>query len=223
MVCLTYFVYERYNFLHAGKLLLRYLRNFKILFNSSYMANGGRKIIPFILLIVSVNAGAQQVTDGNKNAACTAIGKLKKSLPDITANARKYIWGNNDDTCVLLLIDKISALAISTHDVSYIKALDAIGAVSDGYVSDDLMDLCTDQFYKNFKTLMNFCYAHNSSLKGYLIEGLSADMSAAEDQVAYRKKMVAFAKKTMGDMKMVKGERDYINDILAHVDLKMFD
>ena len=187
------------------------------------MANGGRKIITFILLIVSVNAGAQQVTDSNKNAACTAIGKLKKSLPAITANAREYIWGNNDDTCVLLLIDKISALAISTHDVSYIKALDAIGVVSDGYVSDDLMDLCTDQFYKNIKTLMNFCYAHNSSLKGYLIEGLSADMSAAEDHVAYRKKMVAFAKKKMGDMKMVKGERDYIDDVLVHVDPKMFD
>ena len=170
------------------------------------MANGGRKIITFILLIVSVNAGAQQVTDSNKNAACTAIGKLKKSLPAITANAREYIWGNNDDTCVLLLIDKISALAISTHDVSYIKALDAIGVVSDGYVSDDLMDLCTDQFYK-----------------GYLIEGLSADMSAAEDHVAYRKKMVAFAKKKMGDMKMVKGERDYIDDVLVHVDPKMFD
>ena len=119
------------------------------------MANGGRKIITFILLIVSVNAGAQQVTDSNKNAACTAIGKLKKSLPAITANAREYIWGNNDDTCVLLLIDKISALAISTHDVSYIKALDAIGVVSDGYVSDDLMDLCTDQFYKNFKSSKN--------------------------------------------------------------------
>ncbi len=82
-------------------------------------------------------------------------------VSDIIRNPKKFINNDHDDECVLDFMHRLSKKAISSKEIDYVRALDAICQVSDGYLSESFPSYSFDQFLKNSDCL--FSYFENNS------------------------------------------------------------
>ena len=180
-------------------------------------------LMSFICLVISCNSYASDSLQIKNNLSCIASKDLKNNLLKIINNPKDYINSDNNDNCVLELIDSVAKYAIVTKDENYLKALNVICSHSDGYISEAMMEVCKDQFYQNFYMLIDYCYNTKSCLRIMIIQGLSMEISDAEDRKLQEKKLDKFI---ANHLKRIAQEKDrilFIQKIRNEVNPKMFD
>lgn len=110
---------------------------------------------------------------------CETATNIDAYLQEINITPRKFINGQVDDNCVLAIVKAISDKSISTGEDKYLEALNAICGISDGYLSEYLLEIGTYQLYDNFQKLTEYLVAQGSSscLRRVIIESVSMEMS----------------------------------------------
>src|SRR5690606_12357151 len=84
----------------------------------------------------------------NAKITCWAVQNVEAHLERIKDNAGSYIE-HQEDECLLTLLDTLGRRAINEKRVEYLAALDEICKVSDGYVSEALMEVAEAQYVEN--------------------------------------------------------------------------
>jgi hypothetical protein len=83
------------------------------------------------------------------------------------------------------MLDSLKELAIKTHEVKYLVALDSLCKVSDGWVSEEFDEISLQLFQRNFYSLFRYIYDKrdtlNNCLRGGIIMGYSYQLSATND------------------------------------------
>lgn len=153
---------------------------------------------------------------------CAATQDIENVLSKIIINPNLYIK-NQKDECVLNLLDSLSEKAIKTNDTKYLEVLEAICKVGDGYLSEALMDLSGRQFYENFFTLINFCYAGNKCLRNAIIEALSMEVSTSENPAKKRVEIGKFVREEISKANFNNAKIQYIEQLVKEINPKKFD
>lgn len=159
------------------------------------------------------------------DSACLAVRDPQKFLNNIVSNPKNFIWDNNDDSCVLKLLDTLSASAIRTHRAEFLNALNATANISDGYVSEAFLDICENQFYYNFTSVTDFCYAHKNSagLRRFIVEGISADIASDKQHFSKKEQVKALIEKKIRKLKITKKKAAFLYSLYREIDPKMFN
>jgi hypothetical protein len=174
-----------------------------------------------LLLFVSSSSSAQQ-----KVAKTDACYLLKRPLDCtfIEQNANEILKG--DDNCVLGLIDSIYVNLTRTQEIKFLIALDSVAEKSDGYVSEDLMDVGANLFYHDLPLVTTYLIKKSTSkskaLERFIIEGLSMNLSLAKEPDKTRQKIVDFVEKQRKAQKISDESYTYIMRLLKKLDPKMF-
>lgn len=158
----------------------------------------------------------QTIQKENKNINCEISENINDYLDEIISNPHKYINENNDDNCVLSIIDSLNSKSIKYEDIRYFQALEAICNISDGYISEYLMSVAIIQYYTNLNGLLTFI-KDNKCFKKMLIWGLSMDVSVGGDQNL--NKIIYHAKNT----KLSKDKRIILDAVILEIDPTIFD
>jgi len=153
---------------------------------------------------------------------CSAVKNIEKHLSKIIDNSKSYIK-NQEDKCVLALLDTISKKAINDKDIQYIEALEAICKVSDGYVSEALMEIARVQFYDNFNNLITYCYSERNCLQESVIDALSMEVSGSENRITKRKEIDNYIQLQIRQHKYSKEKIEYIKQLEKGIDPDKFD
>ena len=156
------------------------------------------------------------------DSSCGALNNIKQAIPDIIAQPKHYST-NSNDSCVLTLIDSISELAIKTKGEKYLAALNAICRVSDGYVGEDLDEVCKDEFYRNFKAVIRFCATHQNAIRQHIIWGLSMEISMSKNRKLQENNLDQFIEKGIKSHELTATEAVYLHKLRKEVDPKIFD
>lgn len=84
----------------------------------------------------------------NKKVALT-------NLETVQRNAKEIITTSNDD-CVLGLLDTLTILFIKTQQTKYIKTLDAICQIKDGYVGEYFWEITEKLVFQSFGSFIEY-------------------------------------------------------------------
>ena len=149
-------------------------------------------------LYVTYSAKGQnlKVNKNHKNLNVCNIIKKPLDCNLIKQNARILLSG--EDNCVLTMIDSIYSNIIISNRNECLEALDSICRASDGYVADYLEEIGKKLFYKRLPLLSK--YRSNkkidkpNTLENIIVEGISQELSEAEDIPKKKKKIETFVK-----------------------------
>lgn len=188
-------------------------------------------LLCFLVSFVSCNTAQTSESDtrdgiSEKNDLvfdpCIAYKAIDSNLQDICNNASSYVKNQPDD-CVLSLLDTISKRALSERNDRYLKALEAICEISDGYVSEYLMEVAEAQFYNNFDNLISFCSSEDRCLSHYIIEGLSMKASMSIDPDSEKNNIEIFIQQQVNKSNYTKEMVLYLEQLAKSIDPNMFD
>lgn len=189
------------------------------------------RLLFFLIIALSCNVKSSQSnseitlmsdTTNIKESSCSAVQDIENHLSKIIDNASSYIKHQKDE-CVLALLDTISKRAINDKEVQYLGALEAICKVSDGYVSEALMEITGIQFYNNFDNLIAYCFSGNKCLRQSVIDALSMEMSMSENRISKRKEIDNYIQLQIKQQKYGKEKIEYIEQLKKEIDPDKFD
>lgn len=118
----------------------------------------------------------------DKLDVCTIASNLKDYKDSLIQNPKIILNGN--DSCVIHLLDQIKFnIYNSQNSLEYYDLLEAISRISDGYISDYLIDISLDLFDNNYRNFSTFLFNHKESkLSFFLVESWSLRVSEADDE-----------------------------------------
>ncbi len=103
----------------------------------------------------STNSGTNDIT-------CVAVKSIDSHIDSILSKPKLYLQSKRDD-CILQLIDSMSAKYLATKNEKYMRCLESISAVSDGYVAEDIGIVLYRMFVKDPTLLCSYIYEQRSS------------------------------------------------------------
>lgn len=161
--------------------------------------------------LVEVDSVTKKETD--EAEFCTMLNNVSANLKRITQNPA--VIKNAPDSCVLALIDSVSGRIIKTKDEQALKCLDALGKVSDGYVSEYITEKTLKIFYEAFPFLFSYLSSNkNSSLEQFLVDAVSMEISDADDEDEKKTQLNAFVKKQVKDSKLPQEYLSYWKSVI---------
>jgi hypothetical protein len=179
-----------------------------------------------ILLLLQVCLLSCQGQLRNKYNACTIAKSSKLDYQFIRSNATS-ILKDNEDKCILLLLDTLTNRTIRTNDRGSLDCLDAFAANSDGYVSEYFLDIGVKLFYEDFRDVILYTFEKNSSnkkpLAKALVEAMSMEISDADDSTTKRQEIDNFVDKQILKYHFTKDQLSYINNLKNRFNPKLFD
>jgi len=150
-----------------------------------------------------------------KKNICDIAASIDEYLEELINNPRKIIDFSNDD-CALDIMNKLSSNAIELREAKYLKALNSICEISDGYVGEHLMTLVVEQFYRNLEELLSFA-EEESCFKKEIILGLSMDVSVGGEKT--RKEIESHITKA----NLSEEKSKIASELLSKIDPSLFD
>lgn len=161
----------------------------------------------------------------NSQKDCEVIRNIDLHIDDIIDDPNAYVNDKISDNCVLALIDSINMRAIRTDKDEFLKALEAICNVSDGYVSEYFLDIGVYQFYHNFNQLINYAFLqkqeNSNCLRQVIIEAISMEFSDGGEKK--EKEVAEFIKRKIKEYKYSQEKIIFIQEMQEEFDSSMFD
>ena len=150
--------------------------------------------------------------------SCIVLNNIDKYLPLLKERVENIMTQDDyDDTCLLLLIDKLEMLFIKTGKLDYLIAYNNIACQSDGAISEEFEN--TKMFYGNFKPYINYLYQNgvkNTCLQGFLERGLMFEVYYMPDSVNVKaeNKIFRFIDNQERKYNFPKAEKSFLDTIM---------
>lgn len=158
--------------------------------------------------------------------ACIIKDNIENYLSEINKNAKSIISKGKDE-CVLALLDTLALRYISETNEEYLKSLERICEVSDGYVSEYLWTIGQKLFYNNFNGYFKYIYTRqeqkNSCLKELLIKSISVELNEAKDKQTKKKNIEDYINRQIVENKLSQKEIDFLRSIEKKFNGKILD
>lgn len=159
-----------------------------------------------------------------ERSSCFIVENIEDNLDEIKNNASKIIR-DNEDNCVIALLDSLTYKSIKATNHRFLVVLDSICIISDGYVSEYYMDLSLRLFYEDFNDLLSYTKIRNKDncIRKRLVEALSMELSNVKDPEKKRLEINDFIKSQVAQKDLSEEERKFIEQLMNDIDPEMFD
>lgn len=135
------------------------------------------------------------------------------------SNNYKMLKNGTNDKCVLRIIDSLQVYS-NKNDTLSLSILSKISSISDGYISESIMDAVTKVYYPNAFFLIKWMYKNqNTMLEKRLIEGLSMQVSMKKSKELQKIKLIA----NQAKLKLTVNESEYLDSIINGINPKIWD
>jgi len=142
-------------------------------------------IVCFVLFVNCFGQTGNQQQKKDDLNSCILSSNLDDYKDSLIQNPKimKIILDDND-SCVIQLLDEIKFnIYQNKNSVEYYDLLESISKISDGYISDLLVDISFDLFNNDYKRFSTFLHDHKEArLSQFLIEAWSLRVSEANDE-----------------------------------------
>ena len=154
---------------------------------------------------------------------CDLLKNISGNIGFIINNSKEIVF-QQQDNCILELIDSLENEVNISNNKLFLIALDSLCNYSDGYLSEYFDEVFPNLFYNNFNTLMIYLYHNrNSQIEEFLIWGLSLEINMSEDKSLKKNEIIDFVRTQFENQSYTKEQINYINDTVNKIDSSIWD
>jgi hypothetical protein len=154
---------------------------------------------------------------------CKLLENVPKNISFIMSNSHQ-ITIEQQENCILDLVDSLTQYYIKTENSKYLIALDSLCSNSDGDLAEYFDEIFIKIFYNNFKSFMLYLYLNpDSKIEEFLVWGLSLEVNMAEDKLLKQKEIWDFANTQVIEQNLNNDVRQCIKSIISQIDPNIGD
>jgi hypothetical protein len=154
---------------------------------------------------------------------CDLLKNISGNIDFIINNSKEIVF-QQQDNCILQLIDSLENEFHISNNKLFLIALDSLCTYSDGYLSEYFDEVFPNLFYHNFNSLMIYLYHNpNSQIEEFLIWGLSLEVNISEDKSKKKNEIKDFVRAQFENHSYTKEQINYINNTVDKIDSSIWD